>query len=118
MKISFNKVMLIGRVIRDPEIRYMTNGTVVTALTLATQESWQYPNGEEERVKIQWHRVVFFNSLALLAVETLREGAMLYVTGNLRSRKCKFKGEKDRYTTEIIASDVQILQQPNKALLG
>jgi len=105
---SVNKVILVGRLGKDPETRYMTNGEAVTNVTLATSENWKDKNGEKQE-KTEWHNLVFYRRLAEVAGEYLKKGSMIYVEGKLQTRKWQDKEGKDRYTTEIIANEMQML---------
>ena len=105
---GINKVILIGNLGKDPETRYMPSGGAVTNVTLATSETWKDKNTGEQQERTEWHRVVFFNRLGEIAGEYLRKGSKVYVEGSLRTRKWEKDGE-DRYTTEIVASDLQML---------
>lgn len=103
-----NKVILVGNVGGDPEVRYMPSGGAVTNLTLATSESWKDKQTGQPQERTEWHRVVFFNRLAEIAGEYVRKGSKLYVEGALRTRQWEQDGVK-RYTTEIVASEMQML---------
>ncbi len=105
---SVNKVILIGRLGKDPETRYMTNGEAVTNATLATSENWKDKNGEKQE-KTEWHNLVFYRRLAEIAGEYLKKGSQVYVEGKLATRKWQDKEGKDRYTTEIIVNEMQML---------
>lgn len=105
---SVNKVILVGRLGKDPETRYMTNGEAVTNATLATSENWKDKNGEKQE-KTEWHNLVFYRRLAEIAGEYLKKGAQIYVEGKLQTRKWQTKEGQDRYTTEIIADQMQML---------
>ncbi len=106
---SVNKVILIGNLGRDPETRYMPNGDAVTNITLATTETWKDRNSGERQEKTEWHRVTFYRRLAEIAGEYLKKGSQVFVEGRLETRKWTDKEGKDRYTTEIIARDMQML---------
>ncbi len=106
---GINKVILIGNLGKDPEVRYAPNGGAVTNITLATSESWKDKNSGEKQEKTEWHRVVFFGKLAEIAGEYLKKGAQIYVEGRLQTRKWQDKEGKDRYTTEIVAGELQML---------
>lgn len=103
-----NKVILVGNVGGDPEVRYMPSGGAVTNVTLATSESWKDKQTGQPQERTEWHRVVFFNRLAEIAGEYVRKGSKLYVEGALRTRQWEQDGVK-RYTTEIVASEMQML---------
>lgn len=106
---SVNKVILIGNLGRDPETRYMPNGEAVTNITLATTEVWKDRNTGDRQEKTEWHRVTFYRRLAEIAGEYLKKGSQVYVEGRLETRKWTDKEGKDRYTTEIIATDMKML---------
>ncbi|OEC40637.1 single-stranded DNA-binding protein [Pseudomonas sp. 1D4] len=97
-----NKVILVGNVGGDPEVRYMPNGNAVTNITLATSESWKDKQTGQQQERTEWHRVVFFGRLAEIAGEYLRKGSQVYVEGSLRTRKWQGQDGQDRYTTEIV----------------
>jgi len=104
-----NKVILVGNLGGDPEVRYMPSGGAVTNVTLATSESWKDKQTGQQNERTEWHRVVFFNRLAEIAGEYLRKGSKVYVEGSLRTRKWQDQSGQDRYTTEIVASEMQML---------
>lgn len=104
-----NKVILIGNLGRDPEVRYMPSGSAVANVTLATSESWKDKQTGDQQERTEWHTVVFFGRLAEIAGEYLKKGQQVYVEGSLRTRKWQDKNGADRYTTEIVASDMQML---------
>ncbi len=104
-----NKVILVGHLGKDPEIRYAPNGGAIANITLATSESWKDKTSGEKQEKTEWHRVVFFGRLAEIAGEYLKKGAQIYVEGRLQTRKWQDKEGKDRYTTEIVAAEMQML---------
>ena len=104
-----NKVILIGNLGKDPEVRYMPSGGAVTNVTLATSESWKDKQTGENQERTEWHNVVFFNRLAEIAGEYLKKGSKVYVEGSLRTRKWQDKNGQDRYTTEIVAAEMQML---------
>lgn len=104
-----NKVILVGNCGQDPEIKYMPSGGAVTNISVATSETWKDKQTGQPQERTEWHRVVFFNRLAEIAGEYLRKGSKLYVEGSLRTRKWQDQGGQDRYTTEIVASDMQML---------
>jgi single-strand DNA-binding protein len=106
---GINKVILIGNIGADPEVRYTTSGSAVTTISLATSESWKDKQSGENQERTEWHRVVFFNRLAEIAGQYLRKGSKVYTEGSLRTRKWKDQGGQDRYTTEIVASNMQML---------
>lgn len=106
---GINKVILIGNVGVDPDVRYLPNGNAVTTLSIATSESWKDKNTGEKQDRTEWHRVVCFNRLGEIAGEYVRKGSKLYIEGSLRTRKWQDQQGQDRYTTEIIANDIQML---------
>ena len=106
---GINKVIIVGNVGGDPETRYMPSGSAVTNLTIATNESWKDKATGEQKERTEWHRVAMFNRLAEIAAEYLRKGSQVYIEGKLRTRKWQDKSGNDRYTTEIIADEMQML---------
>jgi len=106
---GINKVILIGNLGKDPEVRYMPNGGAVCNIALATSETWKDKTTGEPKEKTEWHRVVLFNKLGEIAGEYLRKGSKAYIEGTLRTRKWQGNDGQDRYTTEIVASDMQML---------
>jgi len=106
---GINKVIIVGNVGGDPETRYMPSGSAVTNLTVATNESWKDKQTGEQKERTEWHRVAMFNRLAEIAAEYLRKGSQVYIEGKLRTRKWQDKSGNDRYTTEIIADEMQML---------
>ena len=106
---GINKVILIGNLGQDPETRYMPSGSAVTNVTLATSESWKDKQTGQPQERTEWHRVVFFNRLAEIAGEYLKKGSKVYVEGSLRTRKWQGQDGLDRYTTEIVANEMQML---------
>lgn len=105
---SVNKVILIGNLGKDPETKYMSNGDAVTNIALATTEVWKDKNGEKQE-NTEWHRVTFYRKLAEIAGEYLKKGRSVYVEGRLETRKWTDKNGVDRYTTEVIATDMKML---------
>ena len=106
---GINKVIVVGNLGGDPETRYMPSGSAVTNLTVATNESWKDKQTGEQKERTEWHRVAMFNRLAEIAAEYLRKGSQVYIEGKLRTRKWQDKDGNDRYTTEIIADEMQML---------
>jgi single-strand DNA-binding protein len=106
---SVNKVILVGNLGADPETRYMPNGDAVANIRLATTESWKDKNSGEKKELTEWHRVVFYRKLAEIAGQYLKKGSQVYVEGRLRTRKWQGQDGQDRYTTEIEASEMQML---------
>jgi single-strand DNA-binding protein len=106
---GINKVILVGNVGGDPEVKFMPNGNAVTTLSIATSETWKDKQTGDKQERTEWHRVVCFNRLGEIAGEYVRKGSKLYVEGSLRTRKWQDQQGQDRYTTEIVASDIQML---------
>jgi single-strand DNA-binding protein len=106
---GINKVILVGNLGQDPETRYMPSGKAVTNLRLATSDSWKDKQTGEQREQTEWHSIVMYDRLAEIAAEYLRKGSQIYVEGRLKTRKWQDKEGKDRYTTEIIANEMQML---------
>ena len=104
-----NKVIIIGNLGNDPEVKYMPNGGAVTNVTVATSESWKDKASGEQKEKTEWHRVVFFKRLAEIVGEYLKKGSKVYIEGKLQTRKWQDQSGNDRYTTEIIAHEMQML---------
>ncbi len=103
-----NKVILIGNLGKDPEVRYSPGGSAVANITLATSEGWKDKEGNTQE-KTEWHRVVFFSRLAEIAGEYLKKGSKVYIEGKLQTRKWQDKEGQDRYTTEVVANEMQML---------
>ncbi len=110
-----NKVILVGNLGNEPEHRVLPSGGGVTNISIATSESWKDKNTGEMQERTEWHRVVFFNRLAEIAAEYLRKGSKVYVEGSLRTRKWQDQSGQDRYSTEIIANEMQMLDSRNMA---
>jgi len=106
---GINKVILIGNLGADPETRAIPNGTTVANLRVATSENWRDKQTGEQQERTEWHRVAFFGRLAEIAGEYLRKGSQVYIEGSLRTRKYQDKQGNERYSTEIIGSDLQML---------
>ena len=104
-----NKVILVGNLGKDPDVKYTASGAAITNITVATSESWNDKQTGEKQEKTEWHRVVFFRRLAEVAGEYLRKGSQVYIEGKLQTRKWQDQNGQDRYTTEIVASDMQML---------
>jgi single-strand DNA-binding protein len=105
---SVNKVILVGNLGRDPEVRYMPNGEAVCNFSIATTDSWKDKNGQKQE-RTEWHNIVMYRKLAEIAGEYLKKGRPVYVEGRLQTRKWQTRGGQDRYTTEIIADQMQML---------
>ena len=106
---GINKVILVGNLGNDPEHRVLPSGGGVTNISLATSESWKDETSGEQKERTEWHRVVFFNRLSEIAAEYLRKGSKVYVEGTLRTRKWQDQSGQDRYTTEIVGAEMQML---------
>ncbi len=106
---GINKVILVGNLGADPETRYTASGSAVTNIRLATTEAWRDRQSGDKQEKTEWHRIVFFNRLAEIAGEYLRKGSQVYIEGKLQTRKWQDQGGQDRYTTEIVANEMQML---------
>ncbi|NNL54068.1 MAG: single-stranded DNA-binding protein, partial [Woeseia sp.] len=106
---GINKVIVVGNLGQDPETRYMPSGSAVTNMSIATSESWKDKQTGEAKERTEWHRVAMFGKLAEIAAEYLRKGSQVYIEGKLRTRKWQDKSGNDRYTTEIIADEMQML---------
>jgi len=104
-----NKVILVGNLGQDPETRFLPSGGAVTNVTIATSETWKDKTSGQQQERTEWHRVVFFNRLGEIAGEYLRKGSKVYVEGSLRTRKWQGQDGQDRYTTEIVANEMQML---------
>jgi len=104
-----NKVILVGNLGRDPEIKYTASGAAIANLTIATSESWNDKQTGEKVEKTEWHRVVAFQRLAEIMGEYLRKGSQVYIEGKLQTRKWQDQNGQDRYTTEVVANDMQML---------
>ncbi|MCK8517277.1 single-stranded DNA-binding protein [Methylonatrum kenyense] len=104
-----NKVLLIGNLGVDPEVRYSPSGAAVTNIRIATSESWRDRQTGEMQERTEWHRIVFFGKLAEIAGEYLRKGSKVYVEGRLQTRKWQGQDGQDRYTTEVVANEMQML---------
>jgi single-strand DNA-binding protein len=108
---GINKVILVGNLGADPEVRYMTNGEAVTTLSVATSEVWKDKDTGENKERTEWHRVVYFRRMAEIAGEYLKKGSKIYVEGKIRTRKWQDQSGQDRYTTEIHGEEMQMLDR-------
>jgi single-strand DNA-binding protein len=106
---SINKVILIGNLGRDPEVRYTPSGAAICNITIATTRNWKDKNSGDKVEETEWHRVVFYDRLAEIAGEYLKKGRPVYVEGRLKTRKWTDKDGVEKYTTEIIAENMQLL---------
>ncbi|UCB53909.1 MAG: single-stranded DNA-binding protein [Thiotrichales bacterium] len=106
---GINKVILVGRLGKDPETKYMPSGDAVTSFSIATSENWKDKQSGEKREKTEWHNIVAFRRLGEICGEYLRKGSQVYIEGKLQTRKWQDKNGNDRYTTEIVANEMQML---------
>jgi single-strand DNA-binding protein len=106
---GINKVILVGNLGADPDTRYMPSGKAVTNIRIATSESWKDKQTGDQQERTEWHSIVLYDKLGEIAAEYLRKGSQVFIEGSLRTRKWQDKEGKDRYTTEIIARDMQML---------
>jgi single-strand DNA-binding protein len=104
-----NKAILVGNLGNDPDMRYTAGGAAIANISIATAESWKDKNTGEQQERTEWHRVVFFGRLAEIVGEYLRKGSQIYVEGRLQTRKWQDKEGQDRWTTEIVANEMQML---------
>lgn len=104
-----NKVILVGNLGRDPEVRYTANGGAVANITIATSEQWNDKQSGQKQERTEWHRVVLFGRLGEIAGEYLRKGSQVYIEGKLQTRKWQDQNGQDRYTTEIVANEMQMM---------
>lgn len=111
---SVNRVILVGHLGKDPEIRYMQNGDAVANLSLATTESWKDKASGQKQEKTEWHRVSMFGRVAEVAGEYLKKGSLIYIEGKLQTRKWQNKEGVDQYTTEIVANEMKMLGGKNE----
>lgn len=106
---GINKVILIGNLGADPEVRRTGSGNAMTTLSLATSESWKDKQSGEQQERTEWHRIVLFNRLAEIAGDYLHKGSKVYIEGSLRTRKWQDQNGADRYTTEVLGNQLQML---------
>lgn len=106
---GLNKVMIMGNLGADPEVRYMPNGSAVTSIRVATSEVWKDKQSGEKQERTEWHKITLFNRIGEIAAQYLRKGSKVYVEGSLRTNKWQDKDGSDRYTTEIIANEMQLM---------
>lgn len=109
MSRGINKVILVGRLGQDPDVRYTAGGSAVTTISIATSESWKDRNTGQQQERTEWHRVVFFGRLAEIAGQYLKKGSQVYVEGSLRTNKYTDKNGIERYSTDINANELQML---------
>ena len=106
---GINKVIIVGNLGNDPEVRYSNNGAAIANITVATSDSWKDKNTGERQERTEWHRIVMFNGLGEIAGEFLKKGSKVYIEGKLQTRKWQDQQGQDRYTTEIVADQMQML---------
>jgi single-strand DNA-binding protein len=109
MSEGINKVIIVGNLGKDPDVRYSANGAAIANLTIATSEQWTDKQSGQKQEKTEWHRVVMFNRLGEIAGEYLKKGSQVYIEGKLQTRKWQDQNGQDRYTTEIVANEMQML---------
>ncbi|MFL0809911.1 MAG: single-stranded DNA-binding protein [Agarilytica sp.] len=110
---GINKVIIVGNLGQDPETRYSAGGSAITNVSVATSDSWKDKQTGQTQEKTEWHRIVFFNRLAEIAGEYLRKGSKVYIEGKLQTRKWQDQNGQDRYSTEIVANEMQMLDSRN-----
>ena len=115
---SLNKVQLMGHLGRDPEVRYTPNGTPVCTVSIATTNTWKDKQTGDKKEQTDWHRVVFFRRLAEVVGEHMAKGRLMYVEGRMRTRKYRDSDGQDRYITEVIADEMQMLGKPEREFEG
>lgn len=113
-----NKVILVGNLGQEPETKYTANGSAITNVSVATSETWKDKQSGQQQERTEWHRVVFFNRLAEIAGEYLRKGSKVYIEGALRTNKWQDQQGNDRYSTDIVASEMQMLDTRNENNMG
>ena len=106
---GINKVIIVGNLGNDPEVRYANNGSAIANISVATTDSWKDKNTGEQQDRTEWHRVVMFNRLGEIAGEYLKKGSQVYIEGRIQTRKWQDQSGQDRYTTEIVANEMQML---------
>ncbi|MGH1438570.1 MAG: single-stranded DNA-binding protein [Cellvibrionaceae bacterium] len=115
---GINKAILVGTLGQDPEVRYLPSGGAVTNISIATNESWKDKQTGQQQERTEWHRIVFFNRLAEIAGEYLKKGSQVYIEGKLQTRKWQAQDGTDRYSTEIVANEMQMLGGRQGAGMG
>ena len=110
---GINKAIIVGNLGNDPEINYMTNGEAVANLSIATSETWKDKQTNESKERTEWHRIVLYRRLAEIAGEYLKKGSKVYLEGKIQTRKWEDENGNDRYTTEIVANTLQMLDSKN-----
>lgn len=106
---GINKVMIMGNLGADPEVRYMPNGGAITNIRVATSEVWKDKQSGEKQERTEWHKIVLFNRIGEIAAQYLRKGSRVFIEGSLRTNKWQDQSGNDRYTTEIIANEMQLM---------
>lgn len=115
---GINKAIIVGNLGRDPEIRYASNGSAIASITVATSEQWKDKNTGEKQERTEWHRISAFGRLAEIMGEYLKKGSQVYVEGRIQTRKWQDQNGQDRYTTEIVANELQMLGSRGGASMG
>lgn len=115
MSRGLNKAMIIGNVGQDPDVRYMQNENAVVTLSVATSESWKDKQTGQMQDRVEWHRVVMFGKLAEIAGKYIKKGSKIYIEGSIRTRKWTDNQGQDRYTTEVVANEMQMLDSRGEA---
>ena len=118
MGIGINKVIIIGNLGGEPDVKYMPSGKAVCTISVASSESWNDKETSEKQEKTEWHRIVFFGGLAEIASKYLKKGSQVYVEGKLRTRKWVTREGHDRWTTEIVANQMQILGKNEESIIS
>ena len=113
-----NKAIIVGNLGRDPEVRYSANGNAIANVTVATTDSWKDRQSGEQQERTEWHRVVFFNRLAEVVAEYLKKGSQVFIEGRIQTRKWQDKDGNDRWTTEIVANEMQMLGSRGGGMQG
>jgi single-strand DNA-binding protein len=113
-----NKVIIVGNLGGDPEVRYLPSGSAVANISVATSESWKDKQSGQTQERTEWHRIVLFNRLAEIVGQYLRKGAKVYIEGSLRTRKWQDANGNDKYTTEIVGSELQMLDSKGAGGMG
>ena len=115
---GINKAIIVGNLGRDPEVRYASNGSAIASITVATSEQWKDKNTGEKQERTEWHRISAFGRLAEIMGEYLKKGSQVYIEGRIQTRKWQDQSGQDRYTTEIIANEMQMLGNRGGASMG
>ena len=112
---GINKAIIVGNLTREPEVNYTTGGSAICNVSVATNESWKDKNTGEQKERVEYHRIVLFGKLAEIAGQYLKKGGQAYFEGKIQTRKWQGQDKQDRYTTEIIANDMQMLGSGSKS---